>query len=837
MNFVVPSDKKNMLESALGLEEKSALELFYEEPCERTLRKISKRDQTPDIVRLAIENDGTAIKSVSMKLITDNLCGIAVSQNGLALRYISEKHLKYLNQKLCKIAVENNGRAIKYVPTKYIDKEMIAAAIFSEPLSIEYIPQSKRTKKLCMSAFEANPFVLRWIPEKHITREMCLTLIDALSEEDTSYLSWFPDVFRNDVTIIDALIKKIDANRILIWNQKLIEKIKESGKASITISPLSKNIVNYLQSIVDSADVSPIPLLELDITETPLPSSGAILVNLKDNGIHIYDLTTTEDKDAITVYYITDLHLEHQLREILCDGKADLEKVESFIDLKIEEMLTDIHGTKNYLLIGGDVRHTKELVSFFYRKLRSAWKGTVISILGNHELWDDYPKGAKNGCVSRPLEEIIEDYHNRINFNDRRYQSSVLLQNEVFINYKNSRNRVISEKQILSATDDDLRGLLSKATFIVLGGIGFSGLNQHFNAESGLYRSALTTIEEDRALSNQFRQVYDKINRCAGDMQVIVLTHTPINDWINEPVNHNWIYINGHTHRNALIREQDGTTILSDNQIGYNPSKWKLNAFTISGWYDPFRDMEDGIHRITSEQYNEFNRGRGIYSEGCNHPGTIYALKRDRIYMFVLQSASSLCMLVGGQRKKLNHFDIKYYYNNMERYAQNVKIAVTPYQNVLNQISNEIKAIGGWGTVHGCIVDIDYFNHIYLNPFDGKITAYYADDTSSRLAYKDLPSLLESQIPKLNNRFKSAKNNGEIPLLSQYSVIYKEKPENMTLVVVPKLVLGTEMYKPSRIMKSIQYIFDNNVIRIWNDDILTNDFETTSLSIEDKKNK
>ena len=24
------------------------------------------------------------------------------------------------------------------------------------------------------------------------------------------------------------------------------------------------------------------------------------------------------------------------------------------------------------------------------------------------------------------------------------------------------------------------------------------------------------------------------------------------------------------------------------------------------------------------------------------------------------------------------------------------------------------------GKVHGCIVDIDYFNHIYLNPQDGK---------------------------------------------------------------------------------------------------------------------
>lgn len=32
---------------------------------------------------------------------------------------------------------------------------------------------------------------------------------------------------------------------------------------------------------------------------------------------------------------------------------------------------------------------------------------------------------------------------------------------------------------------------------------------------------------------------------------------------------------------------------------------------------------------------------------------------------------------------------------------------------------------------------------------------------------------------------------------------------------------GTEMYDPSRIIRSLQYIWDKNVIRIWNDDILT----------------
>lgn len=914
MSVELLDNKENSLESALGLREKSALELFYERPCEWTLRKIPKiGGQTPDIVRLAIEHDGNAIKSTSMKLITDELCEIAVRQNGQALTYIPER---FLNQKLCRIAVENSGLAIQYVPkewityqlafeavsqklslkydsqkypisfipkplrteellrvsimnspdcikeipeselskdlyylavsgngamlkivpSKYKDKEMITAAIASEPLSMEYVPQSKLTKKLCVAAFEDNPFVLKWIPEKFITREMCLTLIEESCDEDRSKqisLEWFPDTFRNDRIVIDALVQKIGVRSILGWNQMLIEKIKEYGEIVVPTTPLSEDTVNYLRSIVDSMEVRPIPLLKFDEVETPPPNSEATLVKAEDNGVHAYDLTITDDTTVHTVYYITDLHLEHQLKDILVDGKIDYEKINVFLDEKIQEMLSCVRDSQDYLLIGGDVGHTKGLVTMFHEKILSAWNGTIISILGNHELWDSHPEGVKGGYISRPLNEIVDDYRNIINWN----HYSLLLQNEVFINYKNRQGSVISEEQILNASDDDLRDLLAKSTFIILGGIGFSGLNQRFNAKFGLYRSAVTTIDEDRALSNQFKRVYDKINRCAGDMQVIVFTHTPIYDWTNDPVNPNWVYINGHTHQNSLIRKQDGTTILSDNQVGYKPSKWRLNSFTISGLYDPFRNMNDGIHRITSEQYRDFNRGRGIQSNGCNYPGTIYALKRNNMYMFLRQSASSLCLLAGGKPKRLDHFNVQYYYDNMEQYAQKVKMAFSPYQAALMTIAKEVRRIGGWGTVHGCIVDIDWFNHIYLNPFDGKVTPYWAHDISSRLTYKDLPELLEDNIPELSDCFNAAQKNGEVPLLSQYAVTKNKKAENMTLATVPQLVLGTEMYEPSRIMKSIQYIFDDNIIRIWKDEILDayfdNDFSV--LTIEDKQ--
>ena len=38
--------------------------------------------------------------------------------------------------------------------------------------------------------------------------------------------------------------------------------------------------------------------------------------------------------------------------------------------------------------------------------------------------------------------------------------------------------------------------------------------------------------------------------------------------------------------------------------------------------------------------------------------------------------------------------------------------------------------------------------------------------------------------------------------------------------MVPRVVLDKSMYEPSRIMRSIQYIFDQNVLRIWNDAVL-----------------
>ena len=861
------------------------------------IKYVYKKLITEDLCRIAVMQNGIALEHVPEEYRTRELCERAVENNGLAISYVPKEWItsslalkavcfplklgldnypisyipdslitedmvfesvssspcslkniprKFITKELLSLAVSRDGAALKYVPRNRMNKELVDSAINTQPFALSFVPEHKRTEEICKKAFEGTPLAIRWIPEKYITREMCLIVIKASSDEEDAkkiLFSVFPNDLRNDKVILDAVIEKYSAERIIAWNDRLVQRIKEEEKIKEKNKPLSKDSINYLKSKIVIIPAFKVQAVEC---ETPPPSSEALLVKNDDENLCIYDLAETDDSTIRTIYYVTDIHLENQLinhkkeqlKKQLKISNANLkdedideflehiikisinanmnEEINNFLDEKLPELTSSV-DTNGVLLIGGDVSNSIELTTLFYQKLSRLWHGTIISILGNHELWDCHPLSISEEYSIRQIDDIVNDYRKQISLNTRR----VFLQNALYIKYKNRQDRVIEEDQILNASDEDLIDICSKASFILLGGIGFSGLNQYYNADLGLYLTTVTTLEEDKKLTQCFCSLYDKLNRCAGDKQVIVLTHTPVCDWTSESYNPNWIYINGHTHQNSLIRKKDGTTVLSDNQIGYKPIKWTLKGFTVSGWYDPFNDWEDGIHKITPEMYMDFNRGRGIFSKGCNYPGQIYALKRKGLYMFLFKSSSTLYLLSGGHRKRLEYHDVNYYYENMELYNKKVSEALSPYHKALENLAEEIRCFGGWGTVHGCIVDISWFSHIYVNPYDGKITPYYAYDIDSRQIYEDLPSLLKERELELYKNFFTAYESGLTPLLSQYAV---KKQKNITLPTVPKLVCGTEMYDPSRIMRSVQYIFEQNVIRIWRDEILTANF-------------
>ena len=61
------------------------------------------------------------------------------------------------------------------------------------------------------------------------------------------------------------------------------------------------------------------------------------------------------------------------------------------------------------------------------------------------------------------------------------------MQNSLFVRYKRNHPLLIDEQTLLDADEIELREILAESSFIMLGGIGFAGLNPQFNANDGIY--------------------------------------------------------------------------------------------------------------------------------------------------------------------------------------------------------------------------------------------------------------------------------------------------------------------------------------------------------------
>lgn len=935
----------NDLLNKLGLIEKSPLDRLYAEPSAFNLKNTPKNIHTYEILKYVCSKDGLALKHASKKLISAELCEIAVRQNSIAISYVPDKIIKsaghewykylcmiafvdngfvinYIPEKeitediiemalmngtfpqqenyfmkfpvvyasdkfltkdflekvvarvpmcikdipkkkmstrLYNIAVKNNGLALRYVPEKYINKEMVDNAISQNADSIQFVPEVYLSQTMCDDCFERNIGVLVYLPVRYITKEMCLRAINSdlfgVLKYETDAVINFSDVpasIRNDKNILDAIIDK-DENNILTlmnWNSNLLDlnrydyKLNKRGEV---IEPLQKESFEYLNTkynqivnIINRDKYKAIGTIRDNILskmQLKHPSTKDIskicaITPKEKNEMVIHDISLNGTVVS-KFYYISDIHLEHQISNVIkktstIDYKS-LRNIENKIKHKISEMLLGINRNDDILLIGGDVSSSPILTELFYRELYKQWcGGYIISVLGNHELWDGTSliEWNDSGYHARPVDDIISDYKKSV----RKY--SILLENEIYIKYKNKTSKIISEENIINSAIDDLKEVLENCSVIILGGLGYSGLNPKYNAEAGLYRKAICSISEDKTRTERFKKVYEKVSECAKEQKVIVLTHNPIYDWTDKQVNPKWIYVNGHTHINAIDISEKGAIILSDNQIGYKPSKWKLNAFTTDiQWYDPFNKYKDGIYNITSDEYRDFNIGRGILCNGCSYSGKLYMLKRNNMYMFLLDSGKSLCLMVGGRRSSLTHSNIQYYYDNLQIYCEKIKNMIRPYQEFMMKLSDEIKKIGGTGYVHGCIVDISFFSHIYVNPFDGKITPYWALNVTSQKVYENVYSLLSCEEPHLFMKYTIENSKKNIPLICDATCC----SDSNEIIAIPKWILGTEIYKASRIMRSIQYVWEQNVIRIWNDNVLLKK-EENNYAMIDKKN-
>ena len=121
-------------------------------------------------------------------------------------------------------------------------------------------------------------------------------------------------------------------------------------------------------------------------------------------------------------------------------------------------------------------------------------------------------------------------------------------------------------------------------------------------------------------------------------------------------------------------------------------------------------------------------------------------------------------------------------------------MSIKKYNEALKNISKVVEKIGGTGTIHGCIVDIDFYNHIYLNPYDGTISAYYSPWFGSRYEYPTIEQLLDKHLPQLYANYK--KLIGTTPGLVVMSGIDISSSEVTH-------IFDTTQYKPSKLIQKM----------------------------------
>lgn len=499
----------------------------------------------------------------------------------------------------------------------------------------------------------------------------------------------------------------------------------------------------------------------------------------------------TAEKTTERISYVTDIHVIHKLEKFEAKSENDvIFVVQSIVSNLVRE-------TDKIMLIGGDVSADFDIFVLFVSMLRAELdkrhsKPEIFFVLGNHELWS---------FQGIPFERIVDKYRELLN-----QYGMHLLQNEIIYRDSEGNYLAITREDILNWNVETLREKTRKARVMLFGGLAFSGCNESFNANNGIYDGVVdrkTEIEE----SSKFDDLYRKVCLAMHDKQVIIFTHMPVDCWHKESDYQNgFIYVSGHTHKEFFYDDGE-KRVYADNQIGYGNRTVHMKCFDVDLEYDLFADYSDGIYNITSEDYMAFYRGKNILMT-FNRSDSVIMLKKNGYYCFILRSANGNYMILnGGSVKTLEKKDVDYYYNKMDDIISSIQGPLSKYTAAQKSIAQKIIEIGGEGRIHGCIIDVDWNNHIFLDPSDGIIMAYWASDIVHKKVYSCVQSLLKEECPLLYAKYERLICQDE-----QFRAIWKA--ENDLMNIPPQEYLDTKMYKASREIKKMQRL-ESNILTTW----------------------
>lgn len=588
------------------------------------------------------------------------------------------------------------------------------------------------------------------------------------------------------------------------------------------------------------------------ITE-PVSEDGCELISLENAQNHTFPPSLSSQPywsvawSCNRVYYISDIHLDHKVNikfHKLKKSPSD-DQVTQFVRKLARELVpndlfssTDCNYNRGSIIVlfGGDTSSCFELSKIFYSEFvaeleKSKIKASlttvpqyhIYAILGNHEFWDfETSEDCFNAYRELFSQLGIHFLQNNIAILGECASSS----NNTLIPCASNDQCTQIERTLCSVSDENIS---PEHRILIIGGVGFAGHNHKFNANNNIYRNAISRQQElleSKIWLSAFRHALSLAQK--SNCLLIVLSHNPFSDWCDkENDNCNCVFFSGHTHKNYLYHNEGlNRHILANNQIGYTSLTVKLKETFIYKFANPFANYSDGYYEINCRDYYRFNDYMGESINGSvpierqitkNNAG-FYMIKHHGYYGFFLTSLDNSYICVGGMIRKLGEpMDIEEIYDVFPRMVKKYIDILSRYREAQEHISKKVMSFGGVGSIHGCIVDIDFTSHILLNPFDGTAIHYYSPSPGKIMVYDDLLSLLESHSPALAGQYKKQIESNNQQLF----------PKNRVTAAATNLIqvdMQNSVYSISKRINQFQRLFSSRILRGWNNDLLsTND--------------
>lgn len=400
---------------------------------------------------------------------------------------------------------------------------------------------------------------------------------------------------------------------------------------------------------------------------------------------------------GLRIAYISDIHLNHHLKKYNNNEERMIEDVVKKLYHSLE-LLDEGQFNRIYaVFFGGDISETSEMTIKFLRTFRTKVKIPIFFVLGNHEYIE------------------FQDVQSCVNF------------------YKNR----LQELQITLLHNEYVECSHLGEEFLILGGTGFAKYDEVWNADNIVCCTNFTREDEIRETA-LFEKAYQSALTIAKERKncLLCLSHYPVSACLNNAFEKEAIYFSGHNHRNEYMRRED-KVLYADNQVGYENSNIVFKEATTGLIINPYSGMNDGLYQTTVEDYLKFYRYLGEFvGDGtllyrrCKN-GTLYVVKRKGYYGFFIIStkkdSKGISIVNGGLTKKLTtSTEISWICENFDIVVSKYLQMLLPLRKVQEELSRELKELGLDGTIHGLIVDIDFYHHIAINPVEGNINFYFS---------------------------------------------------------------------------------------------------------------